>query len=354
MPSRAREEIVSLADRTNETVRMIERVRSAMAEQAGRGSAGGGISSQVLPFETRGTGFGKVAVLLGGHSAEREVSLKSGNAVLEALRKSGVDAQPFDPAERELAELKGFDRAFIALHGRYGEDGTIQGALELMGIPYTGSGVLASALAMDKLRTKLIWQAAGVPTPRYALLTAYSNFEQVAEDLGLPLMVKPASEGSSIGMSKVMQVADLQPAYALAAKYDRLVIAEQFVAGEEYTAAILGGAALPLIRLETPNTFYDYDAKYVANTTRYQCPSGLPPERERGYQALALRAFELLGCHGWGRADLMVDASGTPYFLELNTSPGMTDHSLVPMAARQAGLSFEQLVLKVLELAHVG
>ena len=342
-----------LPNQTDKTLQMIARVRQAMAEHSGRSSAGA-VSSQALPFETKASGFGKVAVLLGGHSAEREVSLKSGNAVLAALRASGVDAQDFDPAERDLAELKGFDRAFIALHGRYGEDGTIQGALELMGIPYTGSGVLASALAMDKWRTKLVWQAAGVPTPRYVLLTPYSNFQQVAEELGLPLMIKPASEGSSIGMSKVMNVEDLKPAYELAAKYDRLVIVEQFIRGEEFTVAILGGAALPLIRLETPNIFYDYDAKYVANTTRYLCPSGLPPERERGYQALALRAFELLGCRGWGRADLMVDASGTPYFLELNTSPGMTDHSLVPMAARQAGLSFEQLVLKILELAHVG
>ena len=340
------------ASNAYEDLQMIARVKTVLAEEAGRGSAGG-ISSQVLPFATRSSGFGKVAVLFGGRSAEREVSLKSGGAVLEALRSSGVDAQAFDPAERELAELKGFDRAFIALHGRYGEDGTIQGALELMGIPYTGSGVLASALAMDKWRTKLIWLAAGVPTPRYALLTAYSNFEQVAEELGLPLMIKPASEGSSIGMSKVFKAEDLKPAYALAAKYDRMVIAEQFIAGEEYTVAILGSAALPLIRLETPHTFYDYEAKYVANTTRYTCPSGLPPERERGYQALALRAFELLGCRGWGRADFMLDGSGTPYFLELNTSPGMTDHSLVPMAARQAGLSFEQLVLKILELAYV-
>ena len=332
---------------------MMTRVKRVMAEESERGAAGG-ISSQVLPFAPRSADFGKVAVLLGGRSAEREVSLKSGNAVLSALRNSNVDAHPFDPAERELAELKGFNRAFIALHGRYGEDGTIQGALELMGIPYTGSGVLASALAMDKWRTKLVWQAAGVPTPHYALLTPLTNFEQVAAELGLPLMVKPASEGSSIGMSKVLQAADLPAAYALAAKYDRLVIAEEFITGEEYTAAILGGAALPLIRLETPNIFYDYDAKYLADTTRYTCPSGLPLGRERGFQALALRAFELLGCRGWGRADLMVDAGGTPYFLEMNTSPGMTDHSLVPMAARQAGLSFDQLVLRVLELAHVG
>ena len=332
---------------------MISRVRRVMAEEMSRGS-GGGVRAQVLPFDQDKQGLGKVAVLFGGRSAEREVSLKSGSAVLQALTNSGVDAHAFDPAERELAELKGFDRIFIALHGRFGEDGTIQGALELMGIPYTGSGVLASALAMDKWRTKLIWQAAGVPTPRYALLTAQTKFEDVVTELGLPLMVKPASEGSSIGMSKVTRAEDLQPAYELAARYDRLVIAEEFIQGEEYTAAILGNDALPLIRLETPHTFYDYEAKYIANTTQYVCPCGLPPERELGLQALALRAFQLLGCQGWGRADLMLDASGTPYFLELNTSPGMTDHSLVPMAARQAGLSFEQLVLRVLEMAHVG
>ncbi len=298
--------------------------------------------------------FGKVAVLFGGRSAEREVSLKSGNAVLAALKSSGVDAHAFDPARRELAELKGFDRVFIALHGRYGEDGTIQGALELMGIPYTGSGVLASALAMDKWRTKLIWQSSGIPTPRYALLSADTDFDAVVKDLGLPVMVKPASEGSSIGMSKVMRAEDLRPAFELAARHDRLVIAEQFIAGAEYTAAILGEQGLPLIRLETPHTFYDYDAKYVANDTRYICPCGLAPERERALQALALRAFQIIGCRGWGRADLIVDENGTPYFLEMNTAPGMTDHSLVPMAARQAGMSFEQLVLRILELAHVG
>jgi len=243
---------------------------------------------------------------------------------------------------------------FIALHGRYGEDGTIQGMLELMGIPYTGSGVMASALAMDKWRTKLVWQAAGIPTPRYVILNAHTNFQQVAMDLGLPLMVKPANEGSSIGMSKVTRAEDLPSAYELAAKHDRLVFAEQFITGDEYTAAILGDSALPLIRLETPRVFYDYEAKYLTDSTRYLCPCGLPPERERGIQALALRAFEILGCQGWGRADVIVDETGTPYFLEMNTAPGMTDHSLVPMAARQAGLSFEQLVLRILELAHVG
>ena len=300
------------------------------------------------------TDFGKVAVLFGGRSAEREVSLKSGNAVLTALKSSGVDAHAFDPAERDLSELKGFDRVFIALHGRYGEDGTIQGALELMGIPYTGSGVMASALAMDKWRTKLIWQSAGIPSPRHIILNAQTDFETVVKELGLPMMVKPACEGSSIGMSKVERAEDLKMAYEIAAKHDPLVFAEQFVSGEEYTASILGEQALPLIRLETTHTFYDYDAKYIANDTRYICPCGLPPQRELAFQALALRAFHVLGCQGWGRADFIVDENGTPYFLEMNTAPGMTDHSLVPMAARQAGLSFEQLVVRILELAHVG
>ena len=331
----------------------MSRVKQVLAEEAGRGGAGG-IRVQVLPFAPKEASLGRVAVLLGGRSAEREVSLKSGGAVMAALTASGVDAHAFDPAQCDLMELKSYDRVFIALHGRYGEDGTIQGALELMGIPYTGSGVMASALAMDKWRTKLIWQAAGIPTPRYLILTAHTNFEQAAAELGLPLMVKPANEGSSIGMSKVTRAEDLKGAYELAAKHDHLVFAEQFITGDEYTAAILGDTALPLIRLETPRVFYDYEAKYLADSTRYLCPCGLPPERERGIQALALRAFEILGCQGWGRADVIVDETGTPYFLELNTSPGMTDHSLVPMAARQAGLSFEQLVLRILELAHVG
>ncbi len=331
----------------------MSRVKKILAEESGRGGAGG-IRAQVLPFAPQEASLGKVAVLLGGRSAEREVSLKSGGAVMDALHASGVDAHAFDPSQCDLMDLKGYDRVFIALHGRYGEDGTIQGMLELMGIPYTGSGVLASALAMDKWRTKLVWQAAGIPTPRYIILTANTNFGQVAAELGVPLMVKPANEGSSIGMSKVTRAEDLQGAYELAAKYDRLVFAEQFITGEEYTAAILGDSALPLIRLETPRVFYDYEAKYLADSTRYLCPCGLPPERERGIQALALRAFEILACQGWGRADVIVDETGTPYFLEMNTSPGMTDHSLVPMAARQAGLSFEQLVLRILELAHVG
>jgi D-alanine-D-alanine ligase len=299
--------------------------------------------------------FGKVAVLLGGRSAEREVSLKSGGMVLAALRTAGVDAHPFDPRDRGLEALIGerFDRVFIALHGRYGEDGTMQGALELLGIPYTGSGVLASALAMDKWRTKLVWQAAGVPTPRYELLSAGTDFAAVAARLGLPIMVKPANEGSSIGMTKVRRAEDLDEAYALAANHDPLVIAEQFIDGIELTGGILGREALPLIRLETPRDFYDYEAKYVADDTRYILPCGLPEAAERAIRAAGLRAFDALGCRGWGRVDLMLDRAGQPHFLEVNTSPGMTDHSLVPMAARHAGISFEALCLRILEAATV-
>ena len=300
--------------------------------------------------------FGKVAVLLGGRSAEREVSLRSGTMVLNALRSRGVDAHPFDPQERDLAALiaEKFDRVFIMLHGRYGEDGTIQGALELLGIPYTGSGVLASALAMDKWRSKLVWQAAGTPTPRYELLDAHSDLKAVAARLSLPLMIKPANEGSSIGMSKVRAASALEEAYTLAANYDAVVLAEQFIEGVELTAGVLGGQALPLIRLETPREFYDYAAKYEASDTRYIIPCGLAAEAERAIQAQVLAAFGALGCRGWGRVDLMLDAAGKPWFIEVNTSPGMTDHSLVPMAARHAGLAFEDLVLRILELAHVG
>jgi D-alanine-D-alanine ligase len=301
-------------------------------------------------------GLGKVAVLHGGRSAEREVSLKSGAAVLAALRRSGVDAHAFDPAARELSALRdeGYDRVFIALHGRFGEDGTVQGALELLGIPYTGSGVLASALGMDKWRSKMVWQAAGLPVPQYELLRAESDFDAVAARLGLPLFVKPANEGSSVGISKVKRAEDLRAAYELAEKHDKLVIAERFIGGGEYTASILGGTALPVIKIEPANEFYDYEAKYLRDDTRYRCPSGLAPEKETEMQRLALRGFELLGGVGWGRIDFLMDEQGNPYLLEANTSPGMTDHSLVPMAARQAGLSFEQLVLSILELAHVG
>jgi len=302
------------------------------------------------------TTFGKVAVLLGGRSAEREISLRSGNMVLGALKRKGVDAHPFDPKDEGLEQLiaQRFDRVFVALHGRFGEDGTVQGALEYLGLPYTGSGVMASALAMDKWRTKLLWQAAGVPTPPYELLSNASDFLGVATRLGLPLMVKPAREGSSIGMSKVTSVEKVGAAYELAAQYDEVVIAERFIEGLEVTAAILGYEALPLIRLETPRTFYDYEAKYFADNTRYICPSGLPADDERAIQAQALRAFKLIGCSGWGRIDVMVDRSGAAYLLEVNTIPGMTDHSLVPMAARARGIEFDELCLRILESAHVG
>jgi D-alanine-D-alanine ligase len=298
----------------------------------------------------------KIAVLLGGKSAEREVSLKSGGMVLAALRSRGVDAHPFDPAERGLDALidERFERVFIALHGRFGEDGTVQGILEWLGIPYTGSGVLASALAMDKLRSKLMWRAKGLPTPPYELLETKTDFPAVARRLGLPLMVKPVNEGSSIGMSKVRAADALGKAYRLAAKYDRIVMAEKFIEGVELTCGILGEQALPLIRLETPRDFYDYEAKYIANDTRYIIPCGLAAAKEGEVQALCREAFRTLDCTGWGRVDLMLDRSGNPYLLEVNTAPGMTDHSLVPMAARAVGISYEDLCLRILESAHVG
>ena len=297
--------------------------------------------------------FGKVAVMLGGRSAERAVSLKSGSMVLAALLKKGVDAHPFDPQDQPLDQLvaEQFDRAFIALHGGHGEDGTMQGALEVLGIPYTGSGVMACALAMDKWRTKLLWQSAGVPTPPFAMLDDDTDFDAVVARLGLPIMVKPANEGSSIGMSKVRRAEDLRAAFELAAKYDPLVMAEAFIEGIELTGAILGGQALPLIKLETTRDFYDYEAKYIADDTRYIVPCGLPAQQEVAIQQQARQAFRALGCSGWGRVDVMLDRAGQPYFLEVNTSPGMTDHSLVPMAARHAGISYEELCLRVLQLA---
>ena len=276
--------------------------------------------------------------------------------VLGALKKRGVDAHAFDPRDRRLEELAAekFERACVALHGRFGEDGTVQGALEYLGIPYTGSGVRGSALAMDKWRTKLLWQSGGMPTPEYELLTPESDSAAVAGRLGLPLMVKPVSEGSSIGMTKVTSVEALGAAYALAVRYDKAVMAEAFVDGVELTAGILGDEPLPLIRLETPRTFYDYEAKYLAEDTRYICPCGLPRDEERRVQQTALAAFRLLGCSGWGRVDLMLDRAGKPYLLEVNTIPGRTDHSLVPMAARASGISFEELCVRILESAHVG
>jgi D-alanine-D-alanine ligase len=298
--------------------------------------------------------FGKVAVLMGGHSSEREISLLSGNAVLAALRRRGVDAHAFDPAERPLEDLKreGYVRAFIALHGRYGEDGTVQGALELLGIPYTGSGVMASALALDKWRTKLIWQAVGIPTPRYELLTEAADAEAVVERLGLPLIVKPVCEGSTIGLTKVTAAGQLAPAYRAAAKYDRLVLVEEFVAGQELTVSILGEQALPIIRIEPAVELYDYQAKYFSDDTKYFCPSGLPADMERRLQVQALEAYRIVGCEGWGRVDLILDAAGRASFLEVNTSPGMTGHSLVPMAAKQAGIDFDELVVRILAAAE--
>ena len=300
--------------------------------------------------------FGKVAVLFGGRSAEREVSLNSGARVVAALLRQGVDAHPFDPATRRLDELAAFDRAFIALHGRHGEDGTIQGALELMGVPYTGSGVMASALGMDKWRSKLLWQAAGLPIPDYAVLEAGSDFARVEAELGLPLFVKPACEGSSIGITKVTQPGELGAAHAAAARHDPLVLAERAILGGEYTAAILGDEALPIIKIEPGTDFYDYEAKYLRDDTVYRCPCGLPEERERELRALALEAFRVLGGRGWGRVDFLMDAAcgGRAYLLEVNTSPGMTDHSLVPMAARVAGIDYDELVVRVLALATLG
>ena len=295
--------------------------------------------------------FGKVAVLFGGTSAEREVSLNSGSRVLAALQGQGIDAHAFDPANQTLDDLKGYDRAFIALHGRHGEDGTIQGALEVMHIPYTGSGVLASALAMDKFRTKLMWQAAGLPVPEYALLTADSDFAEIEEQLGLPLFVKPAREGSSIGVTKVKARGELKAAYEEAAKHDPLVIAEKGVMGGEYTVGIVGDEVLPIIKIEPATEWYDYEAKYNRDDTKYLCPCGLPEAKEMEIRKGALEAFRILGGRGWGRVDFLMDEAGNHYYLEVNTAPGMTDHSLVPMGARVAGLEYPALVRRVLELA---
>jgi D-alanine-D-alanine ligase len=302
--------------------------------------------------------FGKVAVLMGGPSSEREISFLSGNAVLGALKGRGVDAHAFDPAERSLYELKTerFDRAFIALHGRFGEDGTVQGALEVLGVPYTGSGVMGSALAMDKWRTKLVWLASGIPTPRYRVIGADTDWWSVVAELGLPLIVKPAREGSTIGLTKVATVDhdELAIAYRAAAEHDDLVLAEEFVAGIELTASVLNDRALPLIRIEAPQGNYDYHNKYFSDETRYYCPSGIAEDVERAIRAQSLQAFVILGASGWGRLDLILRADGTWQFLELNTSPGMTGHSLVPMAAKQAGLTFPDLCIEILRGAHVG
>ena len=293
--------------------------------------------------------FGKVAVLMGGDSAERAVSLVSGQAVLEGLLRRQVDAHKIDVGSDVLDRLKagGFDRAFIVLHGRGGEDGVIQGALEILGIPYTGSGVGGSALGMDKLRCKLLWQGLGLPTPPFAVIGSEEELA-AAGRLEFPLMVKPAHEGSSIGMARVENSRELRAAWQAAAVYDREVFAETWVTGAEYTASILGDQALPLIRLETPHVFYDYDAKYNADTTVYHCPCGLPEAEEERLRELALRAFRSVGARGWGRVDMMCDQAGRPWLIEVNTVPGMTSHSLVPMAAAAVGIDFDELVWRIL------
>lgn len=306
--------------------------------------------------------LGKVAVLMGGESAEREVSLMSGGGVLKALQSQGIDAHAFDPAERPLLELKtqGFSRCFIALHGRHGEDGTVQGALELMGIPYTGSGVMASAIAMDKITTKRLWLADGLPTPRYVRLKkdelTRERIRAVPDELGLPVFVKPPHEGSTIGISKAMGYSDMQEAVDLAARYDDEILCEEFVDGWELTCPVLGegadAVALPVIRIEAVQGNYDYQNKYFTDSTQYHVGT-LPPEQERAIQAIVLDAYRSLGCRGWGRADLMLRQSdGKAFLLEMNTSPGMTSHSLVPMSAKAAGISYEQLCLWLLAQAR--
>ena len=306
--------------------------------------------------------FGKVAVLTGGASAEREVSLMSGTGVLQALRAKGVDAHAFDPAQRDLGALRseGFTRCFIALHGRHGEDGTVQGALELLGIPYTGSGVMASSVAMDKVMTKRVWQAEGLPTPKYVRLAAdqldHEQVRTVPDVLGLPLIVKPPREGSSIGVTKVVGYSQMQDAVQLSAKYDADVLCEEFIEGEEVTCAVLGSGrdvqVLPVVRIAAPEGAYDYQNKYFTDDVKYHCPSGLPEAEEREIQRITLAAYRSLGCRGWGRADVMIRASDRkPFLLEMNTSPGMTSHSLVPMSARAAGIGYEDLCLRVLASA---
>ena len=304
--------------------------------------------------------LGKVAVLMGGRSSEREVSLMSGQGVLQALRAQGVDAHAFDPAQQSLDVLQqqGFDRCFIALHGRFGEDGTVQGALELLGIPYTGSGVMASSMAMDKIMTKRIWRFEGLPTPDWRMVASAEETTAALAALDAPMIVKPARDGSSMGLTKVTDASQCAQAYALAAKYDDEVLCEQFIAGEETTCAVLGegasAAALPVIRIVAPDGNYDYQNKYFTDVTQYHCPSGLPAAEEAHIQQLVEKAFRTLGCRGWGRADVMIRQSDRqPFLLEINTSPGMTSHSLVPMAARAQGMSYEQLCLKILAAASL-
>jgi D-alanine-D-alanine ligase len=304
--------------------------------------------------------LGKVAVLYGGNNSEREVSIKSGTMVHRALASLGVDAHLFDPSQRDLTALKheGFTRAFIALHGRFGEDGTLQGVLEYLRIPYTGSGVAASALGMDKQRTKLCWIAEGIPTPRYAMLKPNADWKAVVAKVGYPLIVKPVHEGSTIGVTRVMSVDnnEVQQAYEAAAAHDPTVIAEELIEGPELTVAILDGKALPIIRIEAPSGNYDYEHKYLTNDTKYHCPAGLAPELESRIQAAAEQAFAVVGCSGWGRLDVMMRTVGGKsefYFLEVNTSPGMTDHSLVPKAAAAVGIDYPQLCLRILQGARL-
>ena len=299
--------------------------------------------------------FGKVAVLFGGSSAEREVSLVSGKAVLAALQRRGVDATGVDPRDEPLAKLveRGFDRVWIALHGPGGEDGAVQGALEVLGMPYTGSGVLGSALGMDKLRTKRLAAALGVMTAESVVLRSLADCATALERLGLPLIVKPATQGSSVGMSKVSTAAEMEGAYRAAATVDDVVFAEQWITGAEYTVAVLHRRVLPAIRIEAANAFYDYEAKYHRNDTRYHCPAGLSAPAEAYMASLALAAFDAVGAEGWGRVDFMSDQAGRPLLLELNTVPGMTDHSLVPMAAKAAGIDFDELCWQVLETSFV-
>ncbi len=300
---------------------------------------------------TEPAAFGKVAVLMGGWSAERAVSLRSGQAVLAALLARGVDAHGVDVGRDILRTLSdgGFDRAFVILHGRGGEDGVIQGALEILGLPYTGSGVMASALGMDKLRTKQLWLGMGLPTPPYRIVESAAELADAAAALGLPLAVKPSAEGSSIGISRVNDASQIQAAWERATACNSPVLVEPWIQGCEYTGGVLQGEALPLIRLETPREFYDYEAKYHADDTRYLCPCGLPEAQENALRELVCKAFAAVGGSGWGRVDVMMDAQDRPWLLEVNTAPGMTDHSLVPMAARVAGLSFEELVWRILE-----
>ncbi|GAB4358113.1 MAG: D-alanine--D-alanine ligase [Gammaproteobacteria bacterium] len=307
------------------------------------------------PRISRAADFGRVAVLMGGLSSEREVSLKSGAQVLAGLTAEGVDAHPVDAGDEVLRQLQGqgFDRVFNILHGTGGEDGVIQGALDVLGLPYTGSGVMASALAMDKWRSKLIWQGAGLPVPAYRVVDQQSDFDSVVAELGLPLFVKPANEGSSVGVTRVERVEDLRPAVEAALRFDPLVLVERCLDGGEYTVSLLQGEALPAIRIEAAGAFYDYEAKYLRDDTRYHCPCGLSAEREQQMQSLAREGFRLLGCEGWGRVDFLLDREGNPHLLEVNTVPGMTDHSLVPMAARAAGVAFGDLVWRILETSFV-